>query len=76
MTNGISDTTVLIKVSKICAETTKGKKNMKQMIDYRKPELREYSRFGIVAEGASPAPSGEDRANVNRCNTAGLDEEA
>jgi len=49
---------------------------MKQMIDYRKPELREYSRFGIVAEGASPAPSGEDRANVNRCNTAGLDEEA
>jgi len=47
---------------------------MSNLKDYQKPELREYSRFGIVAEGASPAAPGEERTDVNKCNIAGLDE--
>jgi len=47
---------------------------MNKLNDYQKPELREYSRFGIVAEGASPAAPGEERTDVNTCNVSGLDE--
>jgi len=47
---------------------------MKRLTEYQKPSLREYDRFGIVAEGASPAAPGEERTDVNVCNISGLDE--
>jgi len=46
---------------------------MCELSDYQKPELSEYSRFGIVAEGASPAAPGEERTDVTKCNISGLD---
>jgi len=49
---------------------------MSKLSDYQKPELREYSCFGLVAEGVSPAGPGEERTDVNKCNIAGLDESA
>lgn len=48
---------------------------MKKLIDYQKPELVEYSRFGIVAEGKSPEAPGDERTDVAACNVAGLDEQ-
>jgi len=49
---------------------------MKSFDTYQKPVLQEYSRFGFVAEGASPAAPGEERTDVNACNISGLDESA
>jgi len=46
---------------------------MAKVTAYQKPELVEYSRFGIVAEGNSGG-QGEERTDTDKCNIPGLDE--
>ena len=49
---------------------------MRSFDTYQKPVLTEYSRFWVVAEGASPAAPGQERTDVSACNVAGLDKGA
>ena len=47
---------------------------MSKQTDYQKPELKEYSHFGIVTEGSSPAAPGEERTDTDMCNVSGLEQ--
>ncbi len=47
---------------------------MKFLTEYQKPELQEYSHFGIVAEGISPGGPGKEREDTDVCNVSTVDE--
>jgi len=47
---------------------------MKQLKEYQKPFLRDYSYFGVVVEGeTTPGGQGEARSDEDVCNVSGLD---